>query len=403
MATFNYNVLTKDGKSKKGKIEANDKDAAIAQLKSEGNTIVSVTAESILNKDIEIGFLEKKVKPRDLSVFCRQFKSIIEAGVSIVAALEMLAEQTENKKLKAAILDVRNNVEKGETLANSMKRNSEVFPSILVNMVEAGEVSGNLEHALDRMALQFEKDSKLKGMIKKALMYPMVLLAVTIGVLVLMCVVIIPNFVTSFEELGTELPIFTVMVLNFSNFVSSKWYIILAVVLLIIVGYRVYSGTDDGARLLASIKLKIPVFGVLVQKTACARFARTLSTLLAAGVSLVEAIETTANAVDNVLYKDELENAALQVQRGMLLSTILKKNNYFPPMILHMLGIGEETGNMEEMLTNAANYYDEEVEATTSQVMALMEPMIIIVMALMVVVLIAAVYGPVMTMTNSIG
>jgi len=200
-----------------------------------------------------------------------------------------------------------------------------------------------------------------------------------------------------------DLPFMTRMVIWISDMVATRWYIILAVVIVIAVVVKFIKDSNSGSKAFIQIMMKLPVIGSLVQKTACARFARTLSTLLAAGMPLIDAISITARAVDNVLYKEELEEAAIQVQKGLVLSNILKKNNLFPPMILHMLAIGEETGNMEEMLTNAANYYDEEVETATGQVMALMEPAIIVVMAGMVGIIIAAIYGPVLQLTTSIG
>lgn len=401
MATFTYEVITPEGKNKKGSIDANDRKSAMAQLKADGNSILVLNEASALSKDINIS-IGKKVKPRDLSVFCRQFTSIIKAGVSIIDALGMLGEQTANKSMKAAIYSVRDNVQRGETLSGSMRREKDVFPSILINMVEAGEMSGSLENSLDRMATHFEKDAKVKGMVKKAMIYPAVLLVVAIGVMVIMCVFVVPNFVSTFADMGMDLPIMTKIVIWLSDFMIGYWYILLAAVIALIVGYKLFSSSAFGEKLIATILLKIPVIGVMLQKTACARFARTLSTLLSAGMPLIDSVNITARAIDNVLFEEELNEAASQIQKGMNLSTVLKKNKLFPPMILHMLAIGEETGNMEEMLLNAANYYDEEVESSTAQVMALMEPAIIIVMAGMVGLLIAAIYGPVLQMTQGI-
>ncbi len=401
MATFSYEVIAPDGKNKKGTIDAADKKSAMAQLKTDGNTVLVLNEASALSKDINIS-IGGKVKPRDLSVFCRQLASIMKAGVSIVEALGMLGEQTGNKNLKQAIYNVQDSVQKGDTLSDSMRKEKDIFPSILINMVEAGEMSGSLETSVDRMATHFEKDAKIKGMVKKAMIYPMVLLVVAIGVLVIMCIFVVPNFVDVFASMGTELPIMTKIVVWMSDFMVAYWYLVLAAVVILIVGYKVFSSSEIGERIIATITLKIPVIGVLVRKTACARFARTLSTLLSSGMPLVDSVSITARAIDNVLFEEELQTAVVQIQKGMNLSTVLKKNKMFPPMILHMLAIGEETGNMEEMLENAANYYDEEVESSTAQVMALMEPAIIIVMAGMVGLIIAAIYGPVLTMTTGI-
>lgn len=404
MASFAYEVMTKEGKNKKGNIEADNLDAAKSALRAEGYSILKLQEAGLLNKEIKLGGGRgKKVGSRDLSVFCRQFVSILKAGVSMIQALEMLAEQTEHKGLKAAIYNVHDNVQKGDNLSSAFKKEKGVFPGILISMVEAGEASGSLEIALERMSLQFEKDSKIKGMVKKALMYPCVLMVVCFAVVVVMLVVVIPNFESMFEQVGGGLPAFTVAVVNLSKSVQTKWYIYLIVVVAIVAAFTVYKKSENGSRNVAKIVLKIPVFGMLGVKTACARFARTLATLIASGMPMIEAIEITARTMDNVLFRDALEEAAKQVQRGMALSVPLKASGLFPAMIMQMLAIGEETGNMEEMLTNAANYYDEEVESTTQQATALMEPLVLIFMAGIVCLLIAAVYGPMMSLYNQLG
>ena len=402
MAQYSYEVVTKDGKNKKGNIEATSLEKARDALRAEGNSILKLSEASILNQDIKIGGA-KKVPSRDLSVFCRQFVSILNAGVSIVSALGMLSEQTGNKSLKEAIMNIKNSVEKGSTLTDAFKQERAIFPGILISMIEAGEASGSLETSLERMSIQFEKDAKIKGMVKKALMYPCVLIVVCIAVMVVLLVVVIPNFESMFDQVGGELPAFTVAVVKLSESLQTYWMMYIAVIVGIVVAFNIYKRTENGSRNVAKIVMKIPVFGMLGVKTQCSRFARTLSTLLAAGMPMLEAIEITARTMDNVLFRDAVEESARQVQRGMALSTPLKASGLFPPMIIHMLGIGEETGNMEEMLTNAANYYDEEVETTTQQATALMEPVILIIMAGIVCLLIAAIYGPMMAMYEALG
>ena len=401
METYSYTAVAKDGKDKKGQIEAETRDDAARKLKELGLTPMAIKQQSALDKDIEIPFLtKKKVKPRDMSVFCRQFASILNAGVSVVNALEMLAEQTENKDLKKAIMDAQSGVEKGETLSDSMRQDSGIFPSILIDMVKAGESSGSLENALTRMAIQFEKQAKTQGIVKKAMMYPMVLLVVMVGVIIVMLTFVIPNFVSMFEDLDSELPFMTKAVLAMSDAVMNYWYIIIAV---IVVGYKMYVKTDAGRHSVDKLKLKIPVFGVLQTKTACASFARTLSTLLQAGMPMIEALDISASTMTNVLYKDALMKAKSGVALGLPLSNQLKATQIFPPMIVHMVGIGEETGNIEEMLTNSAGYYEEEVEVQTQTLTALMEPAIIVVMALVVVVLILSIYQPMIQLYNTLG
>ncbi len=399
MANFTYKVITKEGKEKKGTIEADSKEKAVAVLKNEGNTILVINTGSVLNKQITIG--GKKVKSRDLSVFCRQFNSLLQAGVGIVSALDMLSDQTENKLLKEAVKNVRDNVEKGETLAGAMKRES-VFPNLLISMIEAGEASGNVEISLQRMSEHFEKDTKVKGMLKKAMIYPIVLLIVAVVVLIVMVVAVIPNFASMFEDMDTELPVVTKALMSLSDFLRSKWFIAIAVVAAVAAVIVMFKRSNTGKHFFAALGLKLPVFGKLKTKTACARFSRTFSTMMASGMPMVEAMEITARTMDNILYQQALQEAAVQIQRGVALSQPLKKSGLFPPLIVHMIGIGEETGNLEEMLNNCAKYYDEEVELATQQIMALLEPMIIVVMAAIVCVILAAIYGPVISMNNAL-
>lgn len=402
MGNYSYKIITKEGKEKKGAVEAQDKNTAYLQLRSEGNTVLSLEEGSSLNKEISFGGRKKKVKSKDLSVFCRQFNSLLKAGVSIIMSLDMLGDQTENKTLKQAIYNVRDGVQKGETLANSMKKES-CFPDLLISMMEAGEQSGNVETSLIRMSEHFEKDTKVKAMLKKAMMYPMVLGVVAIAVLVVMVVVVIPSFSKMFADMDTGLPGITVALLAMSDFIRGYWYIIIAVIVALTIGIKTFKKTKTGIYFFANLGVKMPAFGNLTIKTASARFARTFSTMLSSGMPMIEAMEITAKTMDNQLFKDALNDCALQIQRGVPLTAPLKKSGLFPPLIIHMVGIGEESGNLEEMLNNCATYFDEEVESATQQVMSLMEPMIIIVLAGIVCLILAAIYGPMITMYNAMG
>lgn len=372
-------------------------------LRNDGLTVVKIGEASVLNRDININIGKKKLKPRDLSVFCRQFLSILKAGVSMISALEMLTDQTENKKLKEGLKSVKDNVEKGDTLSVAMKKQDGLFPPILLNMIAAGESSGSLEVSLERMSVHFEKDAKIKGMVKKAFMYPIVLIFVMIAVVVVMLTFVIPQFKSMFDDIGSDLPAFTKAALALSDSLQNTWYIWLIGIAVLILAYKLYVSTPNGSRVVAALKLKIPVFGSLSVKTACARFARTLSTLMASGMPLIDSINICAKVLDNVLYKDALVETSRQVERGVSLTTPLEKSGLFPSMVIHMISIGEETGSMEEMLTNVADYYDEEVEMTTQQATALMEPIIIVMMALVVCALIAVIYGPMVQLYSDLG
>lgn len=404
METFSYTAVGADGKEKKGSIVAETREDAARSLKDQGLLPMSIGKQSALDKDINFSFGKKKgVKVRDLSVFCRQFSSIIKAGVNVINALSMMSEQTENKKLKAAIKNVQSNVEKGETLSSAMRSEGDIFPSLLISMVAAGEASGSLETAIERMAIQFEKDAKISGMVKKAMIYPIILIVVMIGVVIAMMMFVIPNFMDMFEGLDAEMPFMTVMVINMSNFILDKWWLLILIVVGIVFAYKSYYKTDAGRHVIDKIKIKIPVFGVLTVKTACARFSRIMSTLLSAGMPMISAIEIAAGTMDNVLFKDALQKVRSGVALGMGFSQQIGVTRLFPAMLVHMVGIGEETGNIEDMLTNVANYYDEEVELATQSVTALMEPMIIIVMAVVVGALVLAIYQPMITLYSTLG
>ena len=401
MPGFSYVAVDKRGKEKRGSLEAETRERALEQLKAEGLIPVSVREQGALNKEIDFS-IGKKVKPRDLSVFCRQFVSITQAGVPMKEALQMLSEQTENKWLKRAISEVLLNVEKGNTLADSMRSQPDIFPPMLVNMVEAGEQSGSLEMAFSRMAVHFEKEAKLKATIKKATIYPIILVIAAIGVIAVMLLFVIPIFIDMFADLDIEMPAITMFVMNSSKWMTSHWYVVLAIIVGVVVAYKLIYKTTQGRLTIDRIKMKMPLFGKLTVKTACSQFARTMSTLLMSGISTIDALETTSKIVNNIHYTNAMLKAREEVMKGIPLSEPLEASGIFPPMVYHMTGIGEETGNVEEMLEKMADYYDEEVEMTTQSVLAAMEPLIIVFMALVVGTLVIAVISPIGAMYNGL-
>ena len=401
MPGFSYVAVDKRGKEKRGSLEAETRERALEQLKAEGLIPVSVREQGALNKEIDFS-IGKKVKPRDLSVFCRQFVSITQAGVPMKEALQMLSEQTENKWLKRAISEVLLNVEKGNTLADSMRSQPDIFPPMLVNMVEAGEQSGSLEMAFSRMAVHFEKEAKLKATIKKATIYPIILVIAAIGVIAVMLLFVIPIFIDMFADLDIEMPAITMFVMNSSKWMTSHWYVVLAMIVGVVATYKLIYRTTQGRLTIDRIKMKMPLFGKLTVKTACSQFARTMSTLLMSGISTIDALETTSKIVNNIHYTNAMLKAREEVMKGVPLSEPLEASGIFPPMVYHMTGIGEETGNVEEMLEKMADYYDEEVEMTTQSVLAAMEPIIILFMALIIGTLVIAVIWPIASMYNGL-
>ena len=401
MAIFGYIAVDKTGKQIKGSMNGEDEYAVAAELKNKGLMPMKIIAQNTMTKDINFQF-GGHVKTRDLAVFCRQFVSIDKAGVPIIEAMRLLSEQTENKVLKAAVAGLQVSIEKGETLTASMQKYPKVFPSLFVTTVAAGEASGNLDIAFDRMAVQFEKSSKIESMIKKAMIYPIIVAIVAVAVVVVMLVKVIPAYTDMFNQLGTSLPPITLIVVHMSNFVIHRWYVILAAVAACYLFFQWFAHTAAGQLTIGRLALKVPVFGKLQTKKACSMLSRTMATLFASGVSMIDAIAITGKTMDNVLYRNALNNARDAVIAGQPLSQPLEESHLFPPMLYHMVRIGEETGSTDDMLEKLADYYDEEVEMATQQMMAAMEPMIIIVLAAIVGFLIAAVMSPMLTMYQSL-
>lgn len=401
MPVFDYEVIDQNGKTKKGNLEGNDVEAVKAALKSQGLVPISVEKQTLLTKDIDIA-IGKRVSSKELSIFCRQFSSILNAGVTIVSALEMLYEQSENKYMAAAIRDVQTSVEKGESLADGMRTQPKVFPEILVNMVEAGEASGSLDVALDRMTTHFEKSDTLRSTVINAMIYPIIVVIVSIGVVVLMMVKVVPSFMDMFEEVDGELPAITKMVVGISSFLTSHGLLLSILLALLIVLFVVYKNSDKGRYQLSALVLKLPLFGKLIRKSSSATFTRTLSTLLASGISLIDAVEITSRVIGNQVMREVLLQAKDEVERGVALSEPLEASGQFPPMVYRMLRIGEETGNMESMLDKVADFYEDDVKNTTQALTTIMEPVIIIVLALVVGTIMLAVLSPMFSLYNSI-
>jgi len=401
MAKYGYEAINKLGKEIKGTVEAESDSEARGKLKGQGLTVVSIKPQSFLTQDInfQIGGYPTA---RDLSVMCRQFVSMNKAGVTLLETLRLLYEQTENKRLKDALKEVRVDIEKGDTLAQAMSGYPKVFPSLMINMVAAGEASGTLPVAMERVSVQLERSSKTQALVKKAMIYPCVVLLVAIVVTVVMLVVVIPSYESMFVDLGTELPAITKFYVALSKGLQNYWFIIVPVAAALIAGVMYFAKTDVGRHVFGKIALSVPVLKNMTVKSASSQMARTLGTLLGSGVSLVEATQIVANTLGNVYFKEALQDAADQVAIGMPLSRPLEECGLFPPMVFHMLRIGEEAGSTEEMLDKLADYYDEEVEMAVQSLMAAMEPMIIIVLAVVVGGLVAACMAPMLSMYQAL-
>ena len=402
MKSYSYVAIESDGKEKKGSVEADNVEKAEAKVRSMGLIPLEMKEQTRLRKDIKSS-KKKKVSPRDLSVFCRQFVSMLRAGVTIVDALDMLIQQTENKVLAQAISETKREIGKGSTLSEAMRTQIDVFTPMLVNMIEAGESSGSIDASMDRMAVQFEKTSRLNGLIIKSMIYPIVLMCVAVVILIVTVTYVIPRYMKMFEGYDFKMPALTVGLMKMSDFVIDHAVIIIAIIVAIVFGIHKWKQTDAGKEFFGKLAIKLPVFKKLNIKTYASMFSRTLSTLLLAGIPMMDALDNVAKTMKNVLYREELLRAKDEVSKGIPLSEPLKRGGMFPPMVVHMLSIGEETGEIEAMLDKLADYYDEEVEMSTQTILAFMEPVIIIFMAVIVVILIAAIMGPMLTLYNDVG
>lgn len=399
MAVYKYKVVDASGKNKKGEIEAQNQDQAVNKLKADGFTVVSCSEAGAMDKDIEIN-INKKIKARDLSVFCKQFGSVLKAGVTIISALDMMGEQMDNKTLQRVLRETKMYVEKGGTLADGFRQHSKVIPPIMISMIAAGEMSGNLEVCFERLALQFEKDSKLQGKIKGALTYPIIVLIVAVIVVIVMVVAVIPAFSDMFADMGMELPAATKLLLWLSDLFTYRWWLVLIIVAAVVGIYKLFAASDVGKHVLGQFAIKVPIFGKLNVMSAAASTARTLSTLMASGIALVDAVESVSEMMNNILFKEALLDAKSQIMKGVPLSKPIRDCGIFPSMLPQMIKIGEETGNIEDMMDKVADYYEEQVDMTTEQVTTAMEPLTMVVMAGIVGVIVAGVYGPILSMYN---
>ena len=397
MAQYNYKAMDKNGKPKKGSIEAINPEKAKEKLKSEGLIVQEIKEQGVAKAG-----RGKRVKDKDLAVFCKQFASVLYAGVTIISALEMMSEQLENKTLQRALQEAQAYVQKGGTLADAFKLNPKVFPPIMINMTAAGEMSGNLEICFERLTTHFETANALHSKVKGAVTYPIVILIVVVAVVTVLLVGVIPQFSQMFDDLGSELPAATQMLVNLSDFLQHKWYIVVIVVAALIFGLKAFGKTEAGSLMYAKIGMKAPLFGNLTVKSAAATFSRTMATLMASGISLIDAVEQVAKMINNRIIREALLDAKVQISKGVPLSKPLRDCGIFPPMLPQMTRIGEDTGNIEDMMDKVADYYEMEVNDATDALTAAMEPLIIVIMGVVVGGIVMAIYSPMLSMYDAV-
>ena len=402
MPVFQYTVRDQTGAVRTGTSEAENQEILKRRLQEQGFQVNEVSAtKGKKKKGAGSGF--GRVKLADLSIFCRQFSTMIDAGVSLVRALDVLAEQTQNPKLKRIIKEIQVDVESGGTLSKAMSKYPKVFSNLFVGLVRAGEVGGVLEEALQRLSHFLEKDMELKRKVKSAMTYPVIVLVVALVIVLGLCTFIVPKFVELFKDLGVkELPAMTQVLVDFSDFLKTKWYIGLLIIGISYVAIKYFGTTKVGRRVIDRMKLKVPVFGKLGHKICLARFSRTLATLLVSGVPILQAMETVAGTLGNEIIAEAVMNARARIREGDKINEPLEKSKMFPPMVVHMISIGEESGALDQMLSKVAEFYEGEVESQLASLTAAIEPLMIVILGVCVGFIVIAMFMPLIAVIQNL-
>ena len=400
MAKFKYRALTTSNEKVEGVYEAKSKDEVLAIISSNGYYPLMVE-EIIESQQINLGF-SKKVKLKDMAVFCRQFYTMLDAGVQIDHCLNILSEQLTHPELKKAIAQVEDEVRRGESLSESMSQHNEVFPELLLKMIQSGEVSGNLDTIMLRMSAYYEKESKVSSKVKNAMIYPAILAIVAAGAVTVILTFVMPTFIQMFDENGVELPWLTRALLATSDFMTSQYLLIITTLFLAVFGYRMYAKTDHGKYTLSQMKLSIPILKPLNQKMIVSRFTRTLSTLLSSGIPLAQSIHIVSEVVQNKVAEQALQSVREELVKGEGLSGPILETKIFPPMLSSMIHIGEETGSLDDILAKTADFYDDELEAQIQATTALIEPLLIVVMGIIIATIVLAIMIPMFEMYTQI-
>ncbi len=400
MPTFTYSARNTTGTLQRGEIDLPTREEVVGFLRRQKMIPVKIDQKKAsLSLNIAIG---NPIKTRDIVIFTRQFATMINAGLPLVQSLDILARQTENKALARVIEQVQHDVESGNTLADALRNHPKVFTDLFVNMVAAGEVGGILDVILLRLAVFLEKNDALKRKIKGAMVYPAVIFLVAIGAVATLLIVVIPTFQEMFESAGVPLPAPTRVVIGLSEGLQSYWYIVLAVIAALVIGIRTYYKTSNGQLVIDRLLLRVPIIGPLLRKTAVARFTRTLGTLVSSGVSILDGLEITARTAGNRVIQDAVMASRTSIAGGETIAEPLKRAEVFPPMVVSMIHVGEQTGGLDEMLTKIADFYDEEVDQAVEALLSALEPIMIVFLGGIVGGMIVAMYLPIFDMINTV-
>jgi type IV pilus assembly protein PilC len=400
MPTFVYSARSATGEMQAGEIELKDRDEVVGFLRKQRMVPLKIEQKQT---QFQMPGLGSGVSTRDIVIFTRQFATMINSGLPLVQSLDILARQSENKALRKVIEQVLYDVESGQTLADSLRGHTKVFPELYVNMVAAGEAGGILDTILLRLAVFLEKADALKRKIKGAMIYPGVIMTVAVGAVAILLIFVIPTFQTMFESAGIELPGPTQFVIYMSELLQAKWYVFVLTIFMTVVMVRQYYKTPGGQLNIDRVLLNMPIFGNVQRKAAIARFTRTLGTLVSSGVSILDGLEITAKTSGNRVLHDAIMESRTSIAGGETISEPLKRSGVFPPMVVSMINVGEQTGGLDEMLTKIADFYDEEVDAAVEALLAAMEPMMIVFLGVIVGGMIVAMYLPIFDMIGAVG
>lgn len=396
MKNFTYKARNASGKLISGETKVKDEKILEDMLIEKGFTVVDITEKTAMSDLSQLSIFQQSVTSKDLSIFCKQISIILDAGIPIINAMEVLVDQTPNKTLQSRLKDIRDDIQKGVTLSTSMK-NKKIFPDMLINMVEAGELSGQLEISFERMAVAFEKEDDLKNKVKGAITYPTAVIIIAILVVVVLMVKVVPSFVDILHGFNVELPAITKILIGVSGFFKSSWYYMLGgLIIASIVGYRYYK-SEDGKYNIDSVALKLPVIGVLINKIITARFARTMSTLISSGVLILPSLEILQKILGNAVMKEKFGDVILKVNKGMGLTQPLIETEYFSAMVISMVKIGEESGALDKTLTKCADFYDKEVELGLQQMTSMIEPVVMSIVAVIVAFIVLSILTPMLS------
>jgi type IV pilus assembly protein PilC len=406
MPTFEFQAKTEDGRIVKGELDAGND--AEARIRMRAQRLVPLKLEK--KAAPSGGFDLKRILPmgdsvsqKDLQVFTRQFAVLVSAGVPIVQSLEAMSRGARSQGMTNTLQMVCGDVERGKRLADAMATRPAVFDRLYINLIKAGEEGGVLETVLNRLAEYIETSVKLKGKVKAALFYPAAVIVVAILVISFIMIFVVPKMAAMFKQSGHELPALTQWVINVSEFFQHYWYLILSFLIAVPTVLKMYYDTEDGRKVIDAIMIETPVFGDLLRKSGIARFARTLSTLLSSGVRIIDALEISANTTGNWMLEKALMEARDQVSRGKTLAEPLMKIKYFPNMVTQMISIGEQTGNIDQMLSKVADFYEDEVENATEAMTSLLEPILMVVLGSIVAVIVVAMYLPIFSLAGTVG